>query len=195
LLDDDDLLLPGALALMQQRVGELPPTVEYVFFNSRIVTPSENFMGGYQFTEGQVFHDPSYFEVVSKAGLRGDCKPAIAGSLVKRGYRFAEDVNGFESEFNALVARDGVGIRYYRDEVVHIDQAHGMERLSDTAAMRNPSAFVRVHRRMLQDHRVLFDEHPLLVRVRAQAGCKVALRAHDPFAFMFFLSAWIRSVF
>jgi glycosyltransferase involved in cell wall biosynthesis len=193
-LDDDDTLLPGALTKMCTRISELPSHIEYCFFNSHIVTPRETFSGGYQFTGSEVIHDPSYLEVITKAKLRGDCKPAIAESLFAKGYRFAEDVNGFESEFNALVARDGVGIRFCREEITCIDQAHGMERLSDTAALRDPAAFVRVHRRMLRDHAALLDKHPGLLRTRALAGCKVALRARDPFALMFFLSAWARSM-
>lgn len=195
LLDDDDLLLPSAIMCMQQRIAQTPSRYEYIFFNTRIHAPHRTYVGGYQHAEGEEYHDPTYLEVITKSGLKGDCKPAISAKLIARGYRFAEDVNGFESEFNALVARDGIGIRFYRDQVAHIDQAHGLERLSDTAAVRNPNAFVRVHLRMMKDHRELLREHSALRFARAREGVRVSLRAHDALAVRRFvlelMSAWL----
>lgn len=196
LLDDDDLLLPGAIEQMVSRIKTLPAHIEYIFFNTRIRTSRETFSGGYQFGASTDAHvDPSYYDVFTKAGLRGDCKPALSWSLVAKKYRFAEDVNGFESEFNALVARDGIGIRYCRDEVVLVDQSHDQERLSNTAMVRDPASFVRVHVRMLKGHAALLRQYPALLRARAKAGIKIAFRAHDVRAVILFALFWLKSFF
>lgn len=194
LLDDDDLVLPGAVETMAKKISQLPPEVLYTLFNTRIRTATGEYDGGYQFSAGsEAYHDLSYREVILKAGFRGDAKPALSSELVRHGYLFAEDVNGFESEFNARLARDGRGIRCFPDQVAYIDQAHGEERLSDTAAVRDPASFVRVHIRMLRDHAAFLTSHPVLLRQRSLSGLRVALRARDFRALSIFAGYWLKS--
>lgn len=193
LLDDDDELIRGIMPNIEQTLAEVPEDVGVVFFNTRIETTNGAFTGGYQFPEGShgTWHQPSYEEVLGKVNLRGDCKPVVRTSLFGR-FRFSEDVNGFESEFYSLLAKKGVLFRYYRTEIMRVDQAHGMERLSDTAAARDPHSFVRVHRRMMEEHAAALRTLPELMHRRAVAGLKIALRAGDVSATMYF--AWMATV-
>lgn len=191
-LDDDDELLPGAFGVMANAIETAPSSFEIIFFNTAIKAPEEEFVGGYQSFGDSMFYDPSYIEVISKSGLRGDCKPILRASLIHRGYHFEEEINGLESEFYAKAARDGVGIRYCKETSMRIDQRHGEERLSDTAAVRDPRSFVRANERMFRDHETLYRAHPWLARKRAAAAFKVAIRAGMPVKATSFLWHWVR---
>jgi glycosyltransferase involved in cell wall biosynthesis len=179
MLDDDDVLLPNALTPIARLLEEAPEYVRVAFFNTRIRTPKEEFIGGYRFDAGESWHETEYAELFSKYRLRGDCKPVVHASVFGQGYSFSEDVNGFESEFYFKLARDGVGIRYYTELIMYVDQAHGEERLSNTAAVRDPASFVRVHQRLMRDHRALLHTRPDLAKRRSFSAAKVALRAGD----------------
>lgn len=197
LLDDDDVLLPGGLAVAADRLSRADSSLQVAFFNTKITTADGTFAGGYQFPSGA---DPEYAAVsyeglMTKEGMRGDAKPAIRSSLFARGEMFAEDVNGFESEFYFKLLRDGIGMHFYRDEIMRVDQAHGAERLSDTAGVRDPESFVRVHRRILHDHADFFGAHPLVLRQRALSGLKLAVRAKDWRTSLLFCRTWLTSFF
>lgn len=179
LLDDDDALLPAALARMSSAIAESPAETRVVFFATRIATAAGDFVGGYQFAPGERWYDPTYFEVAVKDNMRGDSKPALSGVLFAEGRFFAEDVNGFESEFYLDLARDGIRIRYCAESCMQIDQSHGSDRLSNTAAAAAPRSFSRVLKRILRNHRDLYRDHPAAGYKRATDGLKVSIRAFD----------------
>lgn len=177
LLDDDDLLLPGALAVIDAAIVAAPDAA-VLTFASRIKTPEGEFVGGYRFAPDERHHDATYAEIMTKRNTRGDGRSVFKAELFAR-YAYEEDINGFEGEFNMRLARDGVPFRYLPEQIIFIDQAHGEERLSDTASVRDPAAFARAHARIFRDHAAFLAEHPDIARHRALEAFKVAVRARD----------------
>jgi glycosyltransferase involved in cell wall biosynthesis len=177
-LDDDDEILPGALALIARAIEEAPEGQEVIHFQTRIRIAEGEYVGGYQFEPGEKWHDQTYAEVMTKKNLRGDGRSAFRASLFSR-YAYAEDVNGFESEFNMRLARDGVGSRYVPVQIMLLDKAHSGPHLTDTASREDPASFVRANLRIFRDHEAFFLTHPHLEAARALGALRVSLRAHD----------------
>lgn len=148
-LDDDDYLLPDALSLIAAHISEVPERIAIVCFNTIIETPTETYRGGLAFRNNEPFQEPSYERFMLGLDDCGDVRSAYRSALFPK-YLFSEDINGFEGEWIILLARDGVGIRFYPDPVIHIDQVHQGEHLSAVAARRNPRSFVRAYQRILK---------------------------------------------
>lgn len=174
-LDDDDMLLPGALETISQTIQK-NNGIEVIHFRTIIRSADREEIGGYQFTQGEQYHDQSYEEVMTKARLKGDGRSALRASVFSR-YQYSEDVNGFESEFLLRLARDGVSTRYVPQTVMLLDRTHDREHLSDIAARRDPRSFTRVHRRIFRDHSKYYASHPDQAMRAAKGAFKVALRA------------------
>ncbi|HTR18361.1 MAG TPA: glycosyltransferase [Candidatus Paceibacterota bacterium] len=181
-LDDDDIFLPGALQTVADAVAQAPENVESLFFNTITQTPTEEFVGGYQFKEGETVHDVTYEELMAGKGgsFRGDSRVAYKWTLFPK-YLYIEDVNGLESEMDMLRARDGVGRRHVRKTITRVDFTDAVgEHLSHYAAKRDPASFVRANARIFRDHEAFFAEHPRLAMQRAVGAIRIALRAFDP---------------
>lgn len=184
-LDDDDILLPDALATIALRIEELPESISIMCFNTVVRTLSGEYVGGRAFNPGEESYDPSYHALMTGEGLQteGDNRAVLRWTLFPK-YLFSEDINGFEGEWWLLVGRDGIGIRYFPEKIISIDQTHEGEYLRDTAARRNPGSFVRAHLRILRDHKAFFDRHPDREMSRTIVALKLAVRALDPIAFL-----------
>jgi glycosyltransferase involved in cell wall biosynthesis len=185
-LDDDDLLLPDALQHIANAIASVPDSVAVLGFNTLVKTREEEFIGGYQFKEGEEFHDVSYEEMMLGVRRRGDIRTVLKWTLFPK-YFFREDINGFESEWLLTLARDNAGIRYFPQQTTWIDLAHEGEHLSLVASRRDPASFVRAHVRALRDHAAFYETHPKEGAASALSACKGALRALDlPHSFYFF---------
>ncbi len=195
-LDDDDLLLPGALEIVARGIAETPPNIQILSFNTLIRTAEGEFVGGYNFAEGEKWYEPSYKALMTGEGLRmhkgSEGRPVFKWTLFPA-YLFEEDVNGFEGEWWLKVGRDNVGIRYLPGQIILIDWSHSGEHLSDTAARRNPASFARAHRRIFRDHAAFFAAHPRVARDRALHSFKIALRAFDPLLASYFALEYLRA--
>ena len=128
-------------------------------------------------------------------GLRteGDNHFALKGTLFPK-YLFQEDINGFEGEWWQNVARDMVGIRYFPEKIIWIDLSHAGEHLSNVAARRDPSSFVRAHRRLFKGHKKFFADNPRIAMNRAVVGMKLSVRAFNPMAGAMFLSSYLQAL-
>jgi glycosyltransferase involved in cell wall biosynthesis len=195
-LDDDDLFLPNAFEIIAQTIKNIPPSTQMVCFNTIIRTLEEEFIGGHQFVEGELWYEPSYHSIMTGEGLRmrGDALGAWKWTLFPK-YLFQEDINGFEGEWGQLLARDGITARYFPEKIILIDLLHTGEHLSNVAARRDPTSFVRAHLRIFKNHQTFFANHPRVAMDRAIVGMKLALRALNPiatarFALYYLQSCW-----
>lgn len=195
-LDDDDYFLPNAFATIAESIKRTPATISILQFNTTIQTPSEEYVGGRDFMEGESSHDPSYFEIMTGVGMcgRGEPRTALKWTLFPK-YLFNEDINGLEGEWWLLVARDGVGIRFVNTPpIVFIDWRHQGEHLSDTAARRNPGSFARAHARIFDAHRAFLNQYPQYATARAITGFKVAVRAFSMSLALRFVFEYLRGI-
>lgn len=193
-LDDDDMLLPEALQHIARQIEKLPDFISVACFNTTIRTHEKEYKGGRNFEEGEESYDPSYHALMTGEGLKteGDNRAVLKWTLFPK-YLFSEDVNGFEGEWWLLIGRDGVGVRYFPEEIILIDQTHGGEHLSRVAARRNPSSFIRAHRRIFHDHKEFFSKHPDRRAARAVVVLKLSIRAADPIAFVKFAGHYLHA--
>ncbi len=194
-LDDDDTFLPGAFESIVQEIAKVPNSISIICFNTIIRMPQEEFIGGREFAKGEEYYEPSYFALVTGIGLktRGDNRPVFKWTLFPK-YLFAEDINGFEGEWWLLVGRDNVGIRYVPAKTTCIDIVHEGEHLSNVASRRDPASFVRAHVRIFRAHKKFFSEHPRTAMERAPGAIKLAIRALDPIAAVYFAAWYMRSL-
>ena len=186
-LDDDDMLLPGALETMARAAEAAPSSVQVLFFNTIIQKPEGEIVGGREFKEGEQWLDSSYESIMTGGNrkLPGDGRPILKWTLFPQ-YYFSEDINGFEGEWWQLLARDGVRIRYLPQQTTWIDLTHPGEHLSAVAARRDRSSFIRAHLRVFRDHKEFFAAHPRVAMGSAIGSFKNALRAYDiPHALIF----------
>ncbi len=138
-LDDDDEFLPGALDVIRAKLPEMPENFNVAFFNSVIDFGAEKVEGGFQFERDEQFHDPTYEETMAKYGLVGDNKPVFRKSLFSdKRHLFPASVNGFESYTIDAIARDGKGIRYFKEKTTLVHYDNSVQHLSQTAASLNP---------------------------------------------------------
>lgn len=197
-LDDDDTLLPNALQMI---CIELASTdYEICFFNTILREPLGETIGGYQFRGNETRHDSSYQGFMLKENRKGDSVPVMKADLfIKKGYKFSEDVNGFESELFSLMARDGVKMCFLKGSVTRVDRMQPEGHLSHSAARNDPASFVRANLRIFHDHRDFFAQYPRESMKRAIAAIKIAWRAYDPLHavlfFYYYLQGAARLVF
>lgn len=193
LLDDDDMLLPGAFATIARAIQGAPLGIEALHFCTINRTPEGEFTGGYQFAPGETWHDQTYLELMTKKRLRGDGRSVFKASIFSPDL-YDEDINGFESQFNLKLARDGRIGRCFPEKIMLIDHAHDGDHLSARAARENPASFVRANVRIFRDHAAFFSAYPRLAMRRAVGAMKVALRAYDLPHTILFLSYYCRAL-
>lgn len=196
LLDDDDRLLPGALEILRRRIPAVPERISVLCFNTVIHTPRGKYPGGRRFNPGEDSYDPSYHALMTGKGLEteGDNRAVLKWTLFPQ-YLFSEDINGFEGEWWLLIGRDGVGVRYFPETIISIDQEHAGEYLRNVAARRNPGSFIRAHRRIFYAHREFFDNHPEQAAARAVVVLRLAVRTLNPFTVAEFALVYLRARF
>lgn len=194
LLDDDDYFLPGAFKKMSEKIVEDSGEHRIIFFNTNRVTQEGIFEQGIAFKECETWFDPTYYEVVTKAGLTGDCHMVIHGSLVTgpNAYRYSEDINGFPYELLIKFARDRVGIRYFNVVVKNMDRLSTTGHLSSYGS-RKSAPFVSAYVRIFREHRQFFLQHPDAYMRHALRATKVALRAHMPLYALWFGGRYVES--
>jgi len=185
-LDDDDLLLPGALTRIATSLASMPEEIQIACFTTITRTGSGDHKTGRRFQPGEEWHDFTYYELFVDAGTDGDWRSAYRSSLFPT-YNFQEDINGFEGEWWLLVGRDGIGVRAVPVETTLIDQSHEGEQLRLFAARRNPRAFVRAHLRIFRAHQEFLRNYPEVARERAISALKLSLRTLDPIMSVQFL--------
>lgn len=194
-LDDDDVLVPAAVALAQEKIKEIPDDYDAFYFNTLINKDGEQSVGGFQFQAGQKYYDPSYEDIMTKFGLKGDIKSVFRRSLFANPqYLFPESINGFESVTLRLVARDNKKSRYYPEISTIMNLDSDFEHLSVSVAAKDPRAYMFIHMQDLRDHKEFFRLHPELLRVKYIVIVRLAFRAHFyHYMFLyFFLSLLMR---
>lgn len=164
-LDDDDEFTSEAVKIMKEKISSVPNDFDVVYFNTRICTDEGSSIGGFQFDNLKKkldFYDPAYEETMTKFNLKKDCKQVMRKSLIiERGYLFPETVNGFESYFFSLIARDGIKIRYYPEILTLIHQESFLkDRLSINAPRKNPWPMFVLHFKQLFQHWKFYLLHP-----------------------------------
>lgn len=192
-LDDDDFFLNGAFETMADTINNAPSDVEVLCFNSIIRTSQNEFVGGYQFEDGEKWYEPSYYEIITGMGnrMKGDNRPVWKWTVFPK-HLFFEGVNGFEHIHWMELARDGVKIRYIPNKTTIIDQIHGQDRLSNSAVKTNRKSFARAHKKILEDHPVFFKEHPTVGMDRSIHALKIALRAKNIHYCLFFTRKYFK---
>lgn len=167
-LDDDDEFLSDAIQKIKNKIKEIPPNIDVVYFNTLIDKGDVKFNGGFQFDKVKIeedFYDPSYEETMLKFNLKGDCKPVFRKSLFDdKKYLFPESVNGFESYTMNLIARDGMGIRYINDIVTYVHQEPNLsDRLSLVAPKKKPLPLLVLHLKQIPQHFYFYIKHPFIL--------------------------------
>lgn len=189
-LDDDDALVPTAVSKIKEKLSRLEGNLGVVFFNTKIRSEKGEYVGGFQFEQGELY-DPSYEEVMTKFGLKGDCKPVFLKSIFNSGkYWFPETVNGFESVTIRKIVHDGIKIRYYKDISTIVNQYGDVEHLSFSAPAKNPKAYLLVHLEDLSEHKDFYAKNISLLVTKYREMSKLAFRAKMYFSFLrfYFLS-------
>lgn len=194
-LDDDDYLLPGALAEIAKTFAHAPDSISCIRFNTDCFTSAgiqHNL--GFEFNPGESFHDAPYAELMAKKRQNGATYMATRGTLWANGrYRYAEDMNGFESELLWRMVRDGVGIRFV-NTVAMMNDLRGDNHLSVVGVKRDRLSFVRARRRVFRDHQPFFETHPSFGLRHVVQGMHIALRVGDFQSFFYFLSRGCRLI-
>lgn len=186
-LDDDDEFLPNAVHTMKERLGSVSQDFGLVFFNTIIKNDKEEYEGGFQFN-GDDFYDPNYNEVMTKFGLKGDCKPVFLRKIFESGkYWFPETVNGFESITIRKMSRDGIKIRYYKDVASVVTQYGDVEHLSFSAPAKNPKGYLCIHMEDLHDHMDFYTNNNDFLIAKYKEMSKLAIRAGLYYHFFKFL--------
>ena len=185
-LDDDDEFFSDAIEKIKCRLDKIPDNYNIVFFNSIINKSNGSFSGGYQFDDSREFVDLNYDDMMLiKSKVRGDFKPVMRKKLFSHdGYRFPESVNGLESHFFYLVARDGKGLRCYRDICTNIHQENEIyDRLSINASKKNPWPLLKLHVKQIPQHYKFYLRHPLLLVRKLEVMLRLLIRSTLPFLF------------
>lgn len=177
LLDDDDLLVPGAFDVITDALHTVPADVEALCFATILRTKNGDRPGGQVFDPGEVLKPITYYGIMTGGRRLGDSRSVFKWTLQR--YPFAEDVNGFENEWYKLLIRDGVQMQYRAAVTTIIDMAHEGEHLSAVNMLRNPEAFLRGYGRLLRDHAAFFAKHPTLALGTVKAALALAIRARD----------------
>ncbi len=175
-LDDDDEFLPDAIEKIKKRSEEVPDKCGVIFFNTIVNNNKGSFRGGFQFEEKQEFCDLGYDDMMLiRSKIKGDCKPVIRRRLfVKDGYKFPESVNGSESYFFYLIARDGKGIRCYPEVTTLIHQEIEVgDRLSLSASIKNPWPLFVLHFKQIFQHYRFYLRHPKMLFQKKVAMLKL----------------------
>ncbi len=192
-LDDDDQFVYNALDIMYKRISDLPENISVVYFNSIIrKNNNESFDGGFQFSKEQYFYDPNYFETMTKFNLKGDCKPVFRMSLFKdKKYSFPESVNGFESYLMNILARDGVGIRYFKDVSTIVNFTDEVVHISHSSPRKNPKPLLDLHIKQLQEHKSFYKENPHILSKKYIDIIKLSIRAKDFISLLIYITKYI----
>jgi glycosyltransferase involved in cell wall biosynthesis len=172
-LDDDDEFMENAIEIIKKNVDKVPKEYNIAYFNAIADTGTLRYESGYQFSDGEEYFDPSYYDTMTKRGLKGDCKLVIRASLCKEGgYWFPESVNGFESYTMSLIARDKKGIRYFKEKttLIHLDDS--IPHLSFTAPKR-PQALLSLHSHQISQHWKFYISHPQILFKKIVAMIKL----------------------
>jgi len=181
-LDDDDEFVPDAVKIIKEKISILPETYGVAYFNSEIHRDQETFIGGFQFdrlkNQDMEFYDPTYQESMTKFNLKGDCKQVLRRSLFENNkYQFPESVNGYESYTMNLLARDGVGIRYFPQVLTIIHQESAVpDRLSIEAPRKNSWPLFVLHFKQLFQHWKFYIWHPLILLKKKLTMTKLLVR-------------------
>jgi glycosyltransferase involved in cell wall biosynthesis len=196
LLDDDEILLPNALAIIAQTIAETPHEIQVLSFNTIMRGADGDYPGGYDFAEGETHYEPSYYALMTGKGWHmypgGENRPVFKWTLFPK-YLSPEDINGFERELWLRLSYDGIRIWYVPPVTILIDTAHTGEHLSHVAGKRNPASFARAHRRIFKKHRAFYADHPALAKTEAKHSLKIALRALNPFLASYFTFEYLRA--
>lgn len=186
-LDDDDMFTKDALNNILLNLKQIPENIKIAYFNSIIERDNEKIIGGFQFFSDQTFYDPSYFETMTKFNLKGDCKPVFRKSLFESGkYLFPETVNGFESYLMNLIARDGIGIRYFRDITTIVNFTSNFSHISHTAPRKNPKPLLYLHIKQLDEHKEFYNKYPDILTKKYIEMIKLCIRSGSYVSFLKF---------
>lgn len=177
-LDDDDELKKNAVSIMKEKIGVIRDDFYLICFNTLIVNDKEEFIGGFQFKDSSDFFDPTYEEFMTKYNLKGDCKPVFRKTVFSTGnYWFEESVNGFESITIRKMIRDNKMIRYYKHVSTVINQKSDIEHLSTSAPLKNPKAYLDIHKKDLQDNFDFYNNNRVILLKKYFHMSRIAQRA------------------
>ncbi len=168
-LDDDDEFLPDAVAMIREEANRAPSSVNVLSFCAFNDDGKTRFKSGYQFNEGEEYHDLTYEEVMTKRNLKGEGRLVFRRKLFDdTQYLFDESVNGFESSTFSVLIRDHKGWRCVNrvSTLIHIEKdfAHA----SDYAFKAAPATFLKVHSLQLVQHWRFYVTHPSAVVTKAR---------------------------
>lgn len=160
-LDDDDEFFPEAVAMIQEEANKAPTSINALSFCAYNDDGKTAFKSGFQFAEGEKYHDLTYEEVMTKRNLKGEGRLVFRRTLFDdTRYLFDESVNGFESSTFSLIIRDRKGWRCVNriSTLIHIEKdfAHA----SDYAFKVAPVPFLKVHSLQLFQHWKFYLTHP-----------------------------------
>ena len=176
-LDDDDTLDPCAIQIVREKIKNITTQYGVLFFNTCIQRDTEVFVGGFQFPSGVSYIDPSYYEFVTKFGLKGDCKPVFRRCIFDTDmYWFPESVNGFESITLRKMIKDGILMRYYKEITTNINQQTNIDHISTSAPAKNPKGYLIIHIKDFLDHYAFYIKHPDLLLRKGLDVFKLSLR-------------------
>lgn len=176
-LDDDDTLDPYAIQIVREKIKNITTQYGVLFFNTCIQRDTEVFVGGFQFPLGVSYVDPSYYEFVTKFGLKGDCKPVFRRGIFNTDmYWFPQSVNGFESITLRKMIKDGILMRYYKEITTNINQQTSFDHISTSAPAKNPKGYLIIHIKDFLDHYALYIKHPDLFLRKGVDVLKLFLR-------------------
>ncbi|HQU07448.1 MAG: hypothetical protein B7X04_00590 [Parcubacteria group bacterium 21-54-25] len=161
LLDSDDAFVPGGA----ERVGVyLDTTTDANVVGFMTLREVNGVMEPRGYRVGQEWKTarPTYEDIALKRNIRGDVHYAIRRSVFAARH-FFEDTRGFETEFFALIAKQGARFLYVNETV---DQRYsGTDyHLSDEPFKKYPRAFACGYKRFVLAHKTLLQAHPGTLR-------------------------------
>jgi glycosyltransferase involved in cell wall biosynthesis len=176
-LDDDDEYIPHALHVIEH-TAEQYPEADIFYFNVEARLKNRHEVRGYQFKENEIVYWPSYEEHLFKIGRYGDAHVVIRKRVFeKTGLRFPEWVNGFESFFYNLLAKEG--FRYvYVEKSVSIMHFEHDDHLGYQYA-KYPKQYLYGLDQMLKEHAALYAKHKDKKRALLFSLARLAFRSGE----------------
>ena len=158
-LDSDDQYAANGFEVVYKTLDTLEKDIDVVGFMTSRQVQGHVANGGFRVGEPWDTYHPSYTEILSKEGVRGDIHYCFRKTLFNAGYEFPEYVNGFERALPAKIAKDGKKFLYI-NKVVYLALDGGDVHLSAEPQKRWPRQFARAYKEFVAEHKAVLSQRP-----------------------------------
>jgi FkbM family methyltransferase len=159
-LDSDDEYMEDSFSVIFSNLNKIKNTVDIVGFMNK------ELKGGLMSDQKYLTEDskwvkyyPTYEDVVLKKGVTGDIHHFINRRIFRDGFRFPEEINGFELLFFSFLLKNKRKIIYINRAVVLV-HSDSVDRLSQKPYLRWPKQFVKGYIKFTKDHYNILKKYP-----------------------------------